>query len=101
MRTDKKRHRWFPISMSDAAFFNEILSHVALHVYNLRHGFSREVDCPQSMILHSRAVNSVRTRLDDPILGTSDGIIGTVLAFACFSVSIFVGFSRSSLTTVR
>lgn len=81
------RVRWFPISMPDAAFFNEILSHVSLHVYTLRHGLSRETECPQSMILHSRAVASVRKRLCDPVLGISDGIIGTVLAFACFSVS--------------
>ncbi|KAH7305651.1 hypothetical protein BKA65DRAFT_200701 [Rhexocercosporidium sp. MPI-PUGE-AT-0058] len=76
---------WLPISISDAAFFNEILSHVSLHVYTLRHGLSRATECPQSMVLHSRAVNSVRKRLDDPVLGISDGVIGTVLAFACFS----------------
>ena len=31
-------------------------------------------------------MNSVRKRLLDPVQGTSDGVIGTVLAFACFSV---------------
>ncbi|KAL2075176.1 hypothetical protein VTL71DRAFT_118 [Oculimacula yallundae] len=76
---------WFPISMSDGAFLNEILSHVSLHVYTLRHGLSGLTECPQSIALHSKAVISVRKRLDDPVLGTSDGIIGTVLAFACFS----------------
>lgn len=76
---------WFPISLSDSAFFNEILSHVSSHVFTLRNGFQNRDDCPQSIALHSLAINSIRTRLLDPVLGISDGVIGTVLAFACFS----------------
>ena len=76
---------WFPISMPDSAFFNEILSHVSAHVFTLRNGVHNIDDCPQSIDLHSRAIKSVRQRLLDPVLGISDGVIGTVLAFACFS----------------
>jgi hypothetical protein len=76
---------WFPISISDSAFFNEILSHFSAHVFMLRNGVHNIDDCPQSIDLHSRAIKSVRQRLLDPVLGISDGVIGTVLAFACFS----------------
>jgi hypothetical protein len=76
---------WFPISMPDSAFFNEILSHVSAHVFTLRNGVHNIDDCPQSIDLHSRAIKSVRQRLLDPVLGISDGVIGTVLAFDCFS----------------
>jgi hypothetical protein len=76
---------WFPISLSDSAFFNEILSHVAAYVFTLRNGLQNRDDCTQSIALHSRAIHSVRKRLLDPVLGISDGVIGTVLAFACFS----------------
>jgi hypothetical protein len=76
---------WYPISVSDPAFFYEILSNVSAHVFALRNGFQNRDDCFQSIALHSRAINSIRARLLDPILGISDGIIGTVLAFASFS----------------
>lgn len=76
---------WYPISISDSAFFTEILSHISAHIFTLRSGLSNRDDCPQSITLHSRAINSIRKRLLDPVLGISDGVIGTVLAFACFS----------------
>jgi len=76
---------WLPISLSDSAFFNEILSHVSAHVFTLRSRLQTRDDCAQSIALHSRAINSIRTRLLDPVLGISDGVIGTVLAFASFS----------------
>jgi hypothetical protein len=76
---------WFPISISDPAFFYEILSNISAHVFTLRNGLQNEDHCPQSIALHSRAMRSVRGRLLDPVLGISDGVIGTVLAFASFS----------------
>jgi hypothetical protein len=76
---------WYPISVSDPAFFYEILSNISAHVSTLRNSSQNRDNCPQAIDLHSRAINSVRTRLLDPILGISDGVIGTVLAFACFS----------------
>jgi hypothetical protein len=76
---------WYPISVSDPAFFYEILSNMSAHIFTLRNSSQNRDNCPQAINLHSRAINSVRTRLLDPILGISDGVIGTVLAFACFS----------------
>jgi hypothetical protein len=76
---------WFPISLSDPAFFYEILSNISAHVFTLRNGLQNEDYCPQSIALHSRAMHSVRARLLDSVLGISDGVIGTVLAFASFS----------------
>ena len=32
----------------------------------------------------------MNSRLLDPVHGVSDGVIGTILAFACFSVSRFL-----------
>lgn len=77
---------WFPISISDPAFFYEILSSIATHVFMLRGDFQTSNRCIQSVKLHSRAIVSVRTRLLDPVLGIGDGVIGTVLAFASFSL---------------
>lgn len=73
--------------MTDGAFFTEMLSHVSLQVHTLRHGLRSAMDFEQPMILHSQALKSVRERLGDPVLGVTDGIIGTVLAFASFAVS--------------
>ncbi|PMD46176.1 hypothetical protein L207DRAFT_206820 [Hyaloscypha variabilis F] len=76
---------WYPISVSDPAFFYEILSNVSAYVFALRNGNKNTNECPQSIALHLRAISSLRARLLDPVLGISDGIIGTVLAFASFS----------------
>jgi len=76
---------WLPISLSDPALFYEILSHISQDISAVNSEYS---DRGQSLQFHALALRSVNRRLADPLLGTSDGIIGTVLAFACFSVSI-------------
>ncbi|KAE9370334.1 hypothetical protein N431DRAFT_426713 [Stipitochalara longipes BDJ] len=76
---------WYPISVSDPAFFYEILSNVSAYIFALRNGYRNGGECSQSIALHSRAISSIRARLLDPVLGISDGIIGSVLAFASFS----------------
>ena len=76
---------WYPISVSDPAFFYEILSNISAYVFALRNADRNGAECAQSLALHSKAISSIRARLLDPVLGISDGIIGCVLAFASFS----------------
>ncbi|KAM3072513.1 hypothetical protein ACMFMG_009311 [Clarireedia jacksonii] len=79
------RDTWLPLGLTDPALFYEVLSQIAANVFMLRNGDENIGDDPQSIVLHSRAINSVRRRLLDPVEGISDGIIGAILAFACFS----------------
>ena len=76
---------WYPISLSDPAFFYEILSNVSASVFASRNGDGKRAESAQSLALHSKAISSIRARLLHPVLGISDGIIGTVLAFASFN----------------
>ena len=86
------RDTWLPLAFSDPAFFYEILSHIALDVASAQSPPTTsdvEYDyqtSTMSLALHSLALLSINQRLTDPTIGLSDGVIGTILAFACFSV---------------
>jgi hypothetical protein len=41
---------------------------------------------PESLALSIEAVRSINRRIADPVLGTSDGVIATIIAFACHTV---------------
>ena len=77
------------MSLSDPALFYEILSHVSRDIMASFPGYAKE---KQAFTLHSQALQSVNKRLSDPVESVSDGIIATILGFACFSVSCLLGF---------
>jgi len=77
------RDTWLPLAYTDPALLYEILSHIALQ-FNF---YTKSNTDFKSLALHSLALRSVNERLLDPIEGISDGVIGTILAFAAFSVS--------------
>ncbi|KAF2494834.1 hypothetical protein BU16DRAFT_618815 [Lophium mytilinum] len=78
------RDTWLPLSLSDPALFYEILSHVSLDVAAVDPGCS-DRRRNRALKLHVLALQDVNRRLEDPSKGLSEGVIGTVLAFACFS----------------
>jgi hypothetical protein len=41
----------------------------------------------EAIALSTEAIRSINRRLADPILGISDGVIISILAFACHAVS--------------
>jgi hypothetical protein len=77
--------------VSDDAAFRQILSTASAHMNVLRQGG----DNAEATALSSTALKSVNRRIADPELGTSDGVLVTILAFACHAVSLF------SLSDVR
>lgn len=67
----------------DEAGFRQILCTSSSHITRLRAGTENS----EATALSSAAIRSIHRRLPDPILGVSDGVIITVLAFACHAVS--------------
>jgi hypothetical protein len=74
--------------MLDDAAFHQVLSNSALHLGSLKMDGSRET--VESIKYHTEAVESVKMRITDPILGITDGIIVAIIAFACHDVYIVI-----------
>jgi hypothetical protein len=68
----------------DEAGFRQILCTSSSHMTKLREG----TETAEALALSTAAIRSINGRLADPILGTSDGVIITILAFACHAVSV-------------
>lgn len=49
-------------------------------------------DNVEASALSSTALKSVNRRIADPVQGTSDGVLVTILAFACHAVSHLILF---------
>jgi hypothetical protein len=77
------KETWLPIGFSDPALFYEILSHISQDITASFPGYAQE---KQAFALHSQALRSVNRRLSNPVQSISNGIIATILGFACFSV---------------
>jgi hypothetical protein len=75
----------FYTTMQDPAGFCQILCSSAMHMSRLRG--ENPATCVEAMNLSIPAIQSINKRLLDPVLGVSDGVIITVLAFACHAVS--------------
>jgi hypothetical protein len=67
----------------DEAGFRQILCTSSSHMTRLREG----TENAEAIALSTEAIRSVNSRLADPILGISDGVIISILAFACHAVS--------------
>ena len=77
------------MGLSDPALFYEILSRISRDITASFPGYAVE---KQAFALHSQALQSVNRRLSDPVESVSEGIIATILGFACFSVSCSLSF---------
>jgi hypothetical protein len=92
------RDCWFPIAMLDAAAFHQVLSNSALQLASLKAEGTQET--VESMRYHTRAIESVQQRISDPVLGITDGIIVTIIAFACHDVCLLITSKVGPLTSI-
>lgn len=87
---------WFTVGMIDKSAFQLTLGNAA-YCFNRETGLYRgqvfdSGETEESMKFYTMAMESVKRRLRDPIDGVSEGVIGSVLGFACHDVRIL--FSR-------
>jgi hypothetical protein len=72
----------FFCSVLDDAAFRQILSTASSHMTHLRN----VPQSSESIVLSNDAIQSVNKRIADPVQCLSDGVIITIIAFACHSV---------------
>lgn len=68
---------WFGMILRDPASFLQQLSTTVMHQMFV-HGTNDE---KKALMYQQRALQSVNKRLSDPVLGLSDGVVGTVVSF--------------------
>lgn len=66
----------------DEAAFRQLLCTSSAHMTRLRDG----TENPEAIILSTQAIRSVNNRITDPVQAISDGVLITILAFACHAV---------------
>jgi hypothetical protein len=72
-------------TVRDEAAFRQILCTSSSHMTFLR-GSGEEN--PEAIVLSTEAIRSINRRIADPRESLSDGVLITILAFACHAVSI-------------
>jgi hypothetical protein len=86
------RDAWLPIGMSHAASFHQVIANASMNLASLRAKDSVP-EQREALYHHNIALELAAKELLDPETATSDGLIGSILAFACYSVSHPVLFS--------
>lgn len=77
---------WISVAMSDKGAFHLGLANAALEI--ARNGdYCDPVENPEAMKYYTKALALVNSRLVDPTLATSEGIIGAIVGFCCHDVS--------------
>jgi hypothetical protein len=76
---------WFTIGISDASAFYLTMSNAAM-LFGKETG-SSDIESAESMMYYTMSLNSINKRLQDPVDGVSEGVIGAVLGFTCHDVS--------------
>ena len=76
---------WFHTGMLDAAAFHQLLSGAASYFNRLRSS-SLELDPKESISHHALAIQLVNKNLARVETATSDGIISSIIGFACYYV---------------
>lgn len=76
---------WFTASMCDKSAFQLTMASAAV-IYGVEAG-DRQSETVESLKYYNMSLQSVNMRLQDPVDGISEGVIGTVLGFACHDVS--------------
>lgn len=77
---------WFPLGLTGDAVFIQVLANFSV-VRNLFDTSGRATSNYQSVVHHARAVELVRKKMSDSDDALGDGVLGAVLAMACYSVS--------------
>jgi hypothetical protein len=80
------RDAWFTVGLQDEATFSQVLSNSALHIEILRHGRDGVRETPDSIRYYTRAMASVRRRVDKANTETLEHIIGAVTGMLAHAV---------------
>lgn len=86
--TPPYRDAWLPVGMIDAATFHQVLSNAALNLASLR-ARDRAPETHDSMVHHTKAVTLVKQNMSNKRTATSDSVIASITAFACYAVRSF------------
>jgi hypothetical protein len=79
------RVTWITIGMSDSSAFNLTLASASVALAQESNPAARETI--ESMKYYTTSIRALKQRLQDPVDSTSDGVISTILGFACLDVS--------------
>jgi hypothetical protein len=80
------RDAWFTVGLQDEAAFTQILSNSALHLEMLRKGGKIVGETPDSTRYYTKAITSIRRRVDGATPETLNGIIGAVTGMMAHAV---------------
>ena len=83
--------------MSDESAFQITVANAAM-IYGAD-AVHKPSETAESMNYYSMSLQSVNKRLQDPMDGISEGVIGTVIGFACHDVSCAASLWRIELTS--
>ena len=81
------RVAWFQISILDAAAFHQLLSGAATYFNNLRNGDGLAVN-GESLAHHTYSLQLVNRQMSDVKVATTDGVISSIIGFACYYVRV-------------
>ncbi|KAH8814824.1 hypothetical protein F5884DRAFT_151973 [Xylogone sp. PMI_703] len=79
------RELWLPVLLADPASFHQVLSLASMNMDILR---GEKQIRPESAAHHGVAIKSVNNRIIHPVLGVTDGVMGAVASFACYSLML-------------
>ncbi|PVH85431.1 hypothetical protein DL98DRAFT_606526 [Cadophora sp. DSE1049] len=82
-RASPLRVAWFQISILDAAAFHQLLSGAATYFNNLRNGDGLQAN-GESLAHHTYSLQLVNRQMRDVIVATTDGVISSIIGFACY-----------------
>jgi hypothetical protein len=75
---------WVTVAMSDSSAFHITLAHASILLAQEPNQWTGETT--ESMKHYTTSVHAVSKRLQDPVDSTSDGVVATILGFACLDV---------------
>ncbi len=81
------RVAWFQISILDAAAFHQLLSGAATYFNNLRNGDGLAVN-GESLAHHTYSLQLANRQMSDVKVATTDGVISSIIGFACYYVRV-------------
>jgi hypothetical protein len=84
---------WFTIGIADRSAFHLTMAN-AVMLFAEETG-SKGSETTESMMFYTMSLRSVNKRLQDPVDGISEGVIGTVLGFVCHDVGFPVDRPRA------
>jgi hypothetical protein len=94
------RDAWFPVGMMDPASFNQVLSNAAFNIVFLK-SLNNPPETVEAMKYHAKALSPVNQRIANAKIAASDGMIGAVIGFACYDVSLNSLFAIENCTNHR